>query len=324
MLGNLDSASFALDGKSLNELKLAVKQDSTQSMQAVAKQFEAMFMNLVTKSMRGSGSEKSLLDNNETRMYTELLDQQFSQKIAAVKGLGLADMLLKQMRSAQGSDGPDADQTHPTPLPLQKGAGIGLKSFALPGTAQTALPLAVKPGEGQTFHTGTGDTARSNDAGTSTAPGTPQEFVQQLRPYAAAAARDLGVDVKGIMAQAALESGWGKRAIKNADGSPSFNLMGIKANAQWQGKVAEVNTTEYVNGVAQSRVEKFRAYDSYQQAFQDYADTLKNAPRYQGVLNAGAASNFAQGLQKAGYATDPQYAAKLTRIAQGSLLRAVA
>ena len=107
-------------------------------------------------------------------------------------------------------------------------------------------------------------------------------------------------------------------------GSPSNNLFGIKANSNWQGKVAEVNTTEYINGVAQQRVARFRAYDSVKDAFRDYAGLLKSAPRYQSVLNTGDATGFAQGLQKAGYATDPSYAAKIARIADSSLLRTLA
>ena len=340
MINQLDTASLVLEGKSLNDLKLAAKQDPTQSMHTVAKQFEAMLTGMLTKSMRGStGGGDSLFENNETRMYTELLDQQFAQKMAAGKGLGIADMLVSQMLRNQASAQTAASNDTSAGLPIVKQAAPALASFKLPsqlagqlpGGATTGLPLPGSKIDPSIFELYP-NTARSLGKAVMTAPGsaaesaprTPKEFVSQFRPYVESAARELGVAPKGVMAQAALESGWGKREIKNADGSPSFNVLGIKANAQWQGKVAEVSTTEYVNGVAQKRIEKFRAYDSYAQAFQDYASVLKKSPRYQAVMNAGSASNFAQGLQKAGYATDPQYASKLTRIAQGGLLRTLA
>lgn len=328
MLNSLDTASLALEGRSLSELKLAAKQDPNKSIHVVAKQFEAMLTTMLTKSMRGSSGGDSLFENNETRMYTELLDQQFAQKMSAGKGLGIADMLVSQMLRNQASTqtNPTLESVNSAALPIEKQAA-GAGAYRLPGAATTPLTFTPKNVDATLFQlhpdTSAPLTPPPTNANTAarTIPQSPKEFISQFRPYVESAARELGVAAKGVMAHIALESGWGKHEIKNADGSPSYNLLGIKANAQWHGKVTEVSTTEYVNGVAQRRVEKFRAYDSYAQAFQDYAGLLKNAPRYQAVLNSGAAQNFAQGLQKAGYATDPQYAAKLTRIAQGGLLR---
>ncbi len=329
MLNSLDTASLALEGRSLNELKLAAKQDPNQSIHVVAKQFEAMLTNLMTKSMRGSTGGDSLFENNETRMYTELLDQQFAQKMSAGKGLGIADMLVSQMLRNQASaqTNPLNENASNAGLPIEKQGAMSASAYCLPGAATTPLTLSPKTNDATLFQlrpnttSPLAPTAPTPNTAPRATPLSPKEFISQFRPYVESAARELGVAAKGVMAHIALESGWGKHEIKNADGSPSYNVLGIKANAQWQGKVTEVSTTEYVNGVAQRRVEKFRAYDSYAQAFQDYAGLLKNAPRYQAVLNSGAAQNFAQGLQKAGYATDPQYAAKLTRIAQGGLLR---
>jgi flagellar protein FlgJ len=145
-------------------------------------------------------------------------------------------------------------------------------------------------------------------------------FEQRLAPEAEAASRATGIPAKFMLGQAALESGWGKREIRAADGSTSHNLFGIKATAGWKGKVVEATTTEFVNGVPQKKVEKFRAYDSYAAAFQDYAGMLRNNPRYRNVVaNAQDAGSFAQGLQRAGYATDPNYAAKLTKLINQSL-----
>ncbi len=138
--------------------------------------------------------------------------------------------------------------------------------------------------------------------------------------HAEQASIETGIPAKFLLGQAALESGWGKHEIKALDGSTSHNVFGIKASKNWKGKTVEALTTEYVNGVAQQRVEKFRAYDSYAAAFKDYATLITKNPRYQNVVaNAGDASSFAQGLQRAGYATDPQYANKLTKIIKHSL-----
>ncbi|MBC7857751.1 MAG: flagellar assembly peptidoglycan hydrolase FlgJ, partial [Burkholderiaceae bacterium] len=133
--------------------------------------------------------------------------------------------------------------------------------------------------------------------------------------------RATGIPAKFMLGQAALESGWGRHEARGRDGGASRNLFGIKAGGDWKGRVVESVTTEYVNGVPRTKVEKFRAYDSYADSFKDYARLLTNNKRYEKVLASGGdASSFAHGLQKAGYATDPQYAAKLTRIIKHSLL----
>ena len=145
-------------------------------------------------------------------------------------------------------------------------------------------------------------------------------FTARMEAHAEEASRSTGIPAQFMLGQAALESGWGKREIRGSDGSASHNLFGIKASSSWKGRVVTVVTTEYVDGAPQKRLEKFRAYDSYADAFRDYGKMLRNNPRYQNVIaNAQDATGFAQGLQKAGYATDPHYAAKLTRIIQQTL-----
>jgi flagellar protein FlgJ len=142
-----------------------------------------------------------------------------------------------------------------------------------------------------------------------------QDFVQRMLPHATVASRDTGLPAHQMIGQAALESGWGRREILNADGSNSFNLFGIKAGANWKGKVAEVKTTEYHNGVASKPTEKFRAYDSYADSFRDYARLLSDNPRYAKVLEQGeSVQGFARALQNSGYATDPKYAEKLVQV----------
>jgi flagellar protein FlgJ len=310
----IDANSFPLESQALGSLRYAAKTDPTQSMRVVAQQFESLFLNILMKSMR-STSQGGIFDNDQSRMYTELMDQQFAQKIAAGKGLGIADMLLAQMKR----NAPAADAPSPSgPLPLKKepqpiafkqsGAAIPLKS-RLPGSDMIPLsPTSSRP-------------VAPTVAPTPTPVSTPKEFVSTLWPHAVDAARDLGVAPHALVAQAALESGWGKRDIKMPDGTPSYNVFGIKAGPDWTGKTVETTTTEYVNGTPQARVARFRAYDSYGQAFQDYANLLKNSPRYAAVLQTGDGQQFATALQRAGYATDPLYGAKLARVMSSGVMR---
>ncbi len=318
MITTLDSSGLLLGNTSIDQLKFSAKQNSPESLKVVAKQFEALFMNMLTKSMR-AGTGESLVDNSETRLYTELLDQQYSQQISGGKGLGLADVLVQQLTRNQVSPAA-AEEYLNGPLPIQPGSNAKAFSQGLPGGAQTPLPIVPKH---ETIIKPLSEPVAANTAPLA-APTSSQEFVNRFLPHATAAGQVLGVKPQAILAQAALESGWGKRQIKLEDGSLSHNLFGIKANANWEGKVASVKTTEYVHGVAQQRVERFRAYDSYQDAFSDYAELLKTAPRYRGVLNSQETGDFAQGLQKAGYATDPNYAAKISRVALNSSLRSLA
>jgi flagellar protein FlgJ len=261
-----DLGSLAIDSQSLNKLRLQAKQTPDQALKAAAQQFESVFMNMMLKSMRDATPQDGVFDSEQTRMFTGMLDQQLAQNMAS-RGVGLADVMVKQLSRAQhgGAAAPDAV------------------------TTTSAAPSAY-----------TADVQQS--------------FVDRLRAPAEQASRSTGVPAHLILGQAALESGWGKREIRMADGSDSHNLFGIKAGNDWNGKVAEVTTTEYHNGVASKQVERFRAYGSYAESFQDYAKLLSDNPRYAGVLGQGDAKAFAQGLQQAGYATDPHYADKLAGV----------
>jgi len=147
-------------------------------------------------------------------------------------------------------------------------------------------------------------------------------FIDRLLPYARAAADATGIPARFILGQAALESAWGRKEIRGADGAPSFNLFGIKAGPGWTGKTVEIATTEYVDGVARKVVQTFRAYGSYAEAFADWAKLLTGSARYAKAVAAGDdAAGFAQGLQSAGYATDPAYAEKLTKVLNHVLLK---
>ena len=296
------TSKLALDAKGLGELKQSAKAGSPEALKSAATQFEAMFINMMMKSMRDATPQDGPLDSQQGKMFTTMLDQQMSQNLAR-RGVGLADVLVRQL-SAQAANAQalaiGGDQNVPASSTMPAGMDAD-KLLKTPGAllAPSAVPNAT--GKQQAPHI--------------------RSFQEKLGAHAEEASRATGIPAKFMLGQAALESGWGKREIKNADGSPSHNLFGIKAGPGWTGKVTTAVTTEYVNGVPQTRVEKFRAYDSYADGFKDYAKLLATNPRYEKVLaSAGDASSFAHGLQRAGYATDPLYATKLSRIIKNSLL----
>jgi flagellar protein FlgJ len=294
------TSKLALDTKGLGELKQSARAGSPEALKTASTQFEAMFINMMMKSMRDATPQDGMLDNQQTKMFTSMLDQQMSQNLAK-RGIGLADVLVRQL-GAQAANA--------------QALAIGADQNVAPGAAMPA-PLSadallktpgalLKPSAAVDTSAGTGSNSQAPHV---------RAFQQKLGAHAEAASRETGIPAKFMLGQAALESGWGKREIRNADGSASHNLFGIKAGPGWKGKVATAVTTEYVNGVPQTRVERFRAYASYADGFKDYAKLISSNPRYDKVMaSAGDASSFAHGLQKAGYATDPHYATKLSRI----------
>lgn len=292
--------SISSDGADLPALRRAGRADSPEALRAAARQFEGLFMNMVMKSMREATPQDSPFDSQQSRMYTSMLDQKVSDKFAQ-RGMGLADALMRQLsNNAAGTmlpAGLEPAAAAAAPIAPVKPTGLS----ATPPVQATPLEIS---------------SARQYPA----RPTHVQAFQDKLAVHANEASRATGIPAKFMLGQAALETGWGKREIRGADGSTSHNLFGIKASSNWSGKTVEVATTEYVNGVAQKRMEKFRAYDSYADSFRDYASLLKNNPRYRHVIaNGQDATAFAQGLQNAGYATDPNYAAKLSRIIRQSL-----
>jgi flagellar protein FlgJ len=291
------SDHLAIDAKGLDSLRRSARENSPEALKNAAKQFEALFMNMVMKSMREASPQDSLVDNDQSRMYTSMLDQQMTQNLAS-KGVGLAEVLIRQLSTTMAAQGlPPADGETSQ---VFDATSAEAKKFN-PWQPAPMQPAAVEKSD-------------------SSQPAHVQAFRERLTAHAEEASRSTGIPAKFMLGQAALESGWGKREIRGTDGSTSHNLFGIKATGNWKGKVVEAVTTEYVNGVPQKRIEKFRAYDSYADSFRDYANLLRKNPRYENVLaNAQDVNGFAQGLQRAGYATDPNYAAKLTRLIQQNL-----
>lgn len=299
-----DVALAALDPRALAGLRRAAKENADASRAGIAREFESLFLAMMLKSMRATAGEGSAFDSESTRLYRELADQQMARALATQgRGLGLADMLLTQMnRPAVTAPTPSND-----PIALHRPP----RAHALARDAQ-ALPLKVEL---------PGSDATPVGRGLPSPASTPREFVSTIWPHAVAAGQALGVPPAFVVAHAALESGWGQRAIQLPDGRPSHNLFGIKAGPDWQGPTVDITTTEYLNGMPQRRLARFRAYASYEEAFADYARLLKQSGRYEQVVAAADFPTFAGALQRAGYATDPAYADKLGRVFASRVFR---
>ena len=282
-LSTLAGNGTGSDATSIQSLRSAAARDPKAAIKETAKQFEALFMQQLMKSMREATMSSGMLENEGTKLGTEMLDSQYANKMSGLPG-GLADVIARQLERQMGS-GAAAAPTAP--------------AAAAAASASTGAALSAKQ----------------------------IDFIGSHQAAARSAEAASGIPAAFMIAQAAHESGWGKREIRNADGTSSHNLFGIKAGAGWTGPVAEITTTEYVGGEAQKVTAKFRAYASDDESFRDYAKLMKESPRYAGVVaqavqgpaTAASAQGFAQGLQRAGYATDPAYADKLARVINTTL-----
>jgi len=299
------SASFsqglAADAQSLGKLKLEAGKSSPQAIRETAKQFESMFMKELLKSMRDANAamKDGSMDNAGADLGTDLLDQQFAVQMSGQPG-GLADLIAAQLRRQMGV-APEGN----------KGAAIGnLTGLSKPLHRMAPMTTVAEP---ERNAAAIGKTGRAPTEGQ-------KAFVNKLAEAAGKVEKETGIPSSYMIGQAGHETAWGQREIKLKGGAPSFNLFGIKATGGWNGKVAEITTTEYVNGVAQKTVAKFRAYSSYEESFKDYAKLIGTSPRYaQAKLQTQSPLAYASGLQKAGYATDPDYAAKLSRAINSTL-----
>jgi flagellar protein FlgJ len=305
------------DVSSLATLKRQASKGDPAANKEVARQFEAFFLQMVLKAMRDATPREGVFNSDQTRMYESLLDQQLAQVLGGGnRGTGLAAMIEAQL-ARRNQDPRPLDG----PLPLQPAAPV----FPLP--QEKALPLrrdaapAFVPLRNLPAPATAVPPAPTFAPGAAAATSAQRAFVDRMLPAAVAAEQITGIPAHFMVAQAALETGWGKSEPRRADGSPSFNSFGIKAGANWRGATVDATTTEVIAGLAQTRIERFRAYASYEEAFGDYANLLVSNPRYAAILGAQEPGRFARGLQAAGFATDPQYAAKLQSIIGGTTLR---
>ncbi len=266
-------------------LRKAAAQNDPAALREVANQFEALFLQTMLKNMREASLGDPLFgDSDQHEMYQGMLDQQLAVEMASGKGVGLADMLVRQLGGVDATTSPPSE-----------------RSFAISRPLGGATTVEVKP-----------------------AWNSPEEFAQAIWPHAERAAKNLNVATEAIVAQAALETGWGKHVMPDQSGGNSFNIFGIKSNSAWQGDQVVRQTLEFEDGIPQQQHARFRAYRSTSDAFSDYTNFLVSNPRYSGVRDHGMDTTaFARALQDSGYATDPDYAAKINDILSGPTMRRV-
>ena len=299
--------ALATDINSLNSLKNQANANNPQAAREAAKQLESLFMHEMIKSMRQATMKSGLLEGESSKLADSMLDQQLAVSMSGMPG-GLADAITAQIARSMGIDAEAAG--------VNPAAALGgtERNFSIPSTVSFAGRTARYPGLSGTA--GVGGATAFLDAYAPSPKGR-NNFVQAHTAAAQRVARESGIPASYMLGQAGHETGWGKSEIRGDNGSNSFNLFGIKAGGSWNGKVAEITTTEYIDGIPRKVKAKFRAYDSYEESFRDYARLISENPRYaKAMQSTGSAMAYASALQKAGYATDPLYASKLSRAIQ--------
>ena len=271
------------DPSSLTQLRRDAATPDAKALKDTAKQFESLLTKMMLKSMRDAnkGFGNDLFGSEQQDLYQDMFDNQLSLQLSNGRGLGLSDLLAQQLSRSS--------------------LAAGVKPAAAPAAAPSAMTTAVQ----------------QTSAVVAKPPTSKADFVRSMLPLARQAGQQLGVDPHALVAQAALETGWGKSVPSTTNGQSSFNLFGIKAGASWSGAAVNVPTLEFEDGVAVRKVERFRSYESPAASFNDYAGLIRNNPRYADAVGNGEnVAAFAEALQQGGYATDPAYAEKMTAVAQ--------
>ncbi|TNE99547.1 MAG: flagellar assembly peptidoglycan hydrolase FlgJ [Gammaproteobacteria bacterium] len=312
----LQQAQVYTDFSGLNALKTEAGNDKQAALREVARQFESLFLSEMLKSMRKAGdvfSEGNYLNTNQSKFYRDMFDNQLSLTMASGEGAGLAEAMVQQLsRQIPGMDSEGSRLAgHRT--------SIGDYDRSMPAISPV-LPEQVEEVTRVASHQDDTAAVVAGDARTDQQPvperfESPEHFVRTLLPMAERIASESGIDAKVMVAQAALETGWGRHMIRGEEDRHSFNLFGIKADSRWAGDSVSITTTEYREGIPMKEQAAFRAYPDYESSFRDYVSFLESNPRYRDVLaSADQPELFAEKLQQAGYATDPAYGEKIRRI----------
>lgn len=328
------SAQVYNDLNGLQGIRTLGKQDKAAALLEVSKQFESLFVNMMMKSMRDANAvfeEDSLLSSPETDFYKQMYDDQMALELTKGQGLGLAAVIYRQLQQNYGKqkDQPEIDQSQ------LHGRAPSVKAF--PERLERAIKAVeherhIQPLTAPQAPSPQAKTAPANaEEATAPARGTgskgqqfasASEFVAALYPHAEKIGAQLGVDPKAIVAQAALETGWGRYVISDDQGRSSFNFFGIKADARWDGASVAVPTQEFHDGAMRKENARFRSYPSLEAGLHDYAVFLQQNPRYEAALQQNlSGEHYGQALQQAGYATDPEYGSKLGRISRSDTLQ---
>lgn len=339
------------DLASLNSITKMGQTEEAEALKQVAQQFESMFVTMMLKSMRDANSvfeEDNPLNSNESKFYRQMFDDQLALSMSQGKGIGLADSIYRQLKDQFKVEGETDFDQPPKAIPINEYRGpnpfstmkpaMELPQFSdhniapineKPQLNVNAMPVApavnkqdseVRPEKAAVPNHAIKLDQVSKQSGFE----TPEQFVKTIWPIAERVGKEMGVEPKAIISQAALETGWGKHIIHESNGKNSHNLFGIKSDKRWNGAAANVSTLEYRNGIAQKEIAAFRSYDSYEDSLKDYAKFVQNSSRYEEAVNQGnSIKGYSEGLQNGGYATDPNYAKKIQRIASGDLLNTI-
>lgn len=301
------------DPASFGGLAKSARTGDRAGLEAAVRAFESLLTGQMIRQMRTASAGGGLFDSEQTRLYQDLQDQQTASLLSEGDGLGIRKALLRQLAPELADDSGAHDaaalrlpERNPW-LQRQRCREVDADS-ANPSDAASSVP-----GSASSAPASSAPASASAPAG-QWPPDSPEAFLAYLKPYADQAAQTLGMDAGVLLAQSALETGWGKQVPRRADGSSSFNLFGIKADRSWEGDKVAVGTLEYRHGVAQREQAKFRAYANPAESFVDYVSFLRRNPRYRSALASTNGEDFIRGLQQAGYATDPRYAAKILGI----------
>lgn len=294
----------------LQAIKKTGKDSTPEALRQVAEQFESMFINMMMKGMRDANkvfSKDNYFSSFETEFHQEMLDNQVSVDMSKGKGIGLADVMLRQMNRQYGVA--SEDEAKPI-LPFSE------------LMQDRQVTMAKNPAIGKFIPELQVTASKNSEPLQKSEFSTPDEFVASMLPAVEKGAAQIGLEPKALLAQAVLESGWGKHMMRDTDGRPSYNVFGIKADKSWQGPSVSVHTLEYRDGIAKKEVAQFRAYDSLEESVQDYVEFIGGNERYQGALKStDQAPKYWQKLQDAGYATDPKYAQKIQAVYDGNALQ---
>lgn len=328
---SLSSANIYNDLNGLNSIKQKARTDEDGALREVARQFESMFVGMMLKTMREANDvmfEDNLMNSNESKFYRQMYDDQLSLSLTEGRGTGLASILYEQMRQQLPQHSiKSVDQPIPV-IPLDEMDRPQIQKARAPRPAEpVTTPFNLLNSIDSVIETlkkadavvaVDSKTTKQHDPVTFK---TPEEFVAHLLPIAEKIGRKAGLDGKTLLAQAALETGWGKHVMPNDKGGSSHNLFGVKAIRNWSGDLATHNTLEHTGDKFEQVKDIFRSYDSYEDSFEDYLKFLQSHPRYQTALRQGKdGASYVQELQNAGYATDPRYADKIQNIAKGQYL----
>ncbi len=293
-------AQTALDFKGLAELRRSATKNKTDpdTLKQVASQFEALFIGMMLKSMRQAKLADGIFDSSHSDMYRDMYDQQLALDMARKGGLGLQHTLIRQL-GGQSEAGQRSGHSQLLPVKPER-------TYLSPPPSFAATQIkAMKPAARLSVSTFS----------------SPEDFVRTLYPLAQQAAKKLGTRTEVLLAQAALETGWGKHILASSNQQSSHNLFNIKADSRWQGETVSKMTLEYAQGITQKVPARFRAYPDFQASFDDYVRFLQTQPRYQAALrHAPHPDDFIDALHRAGYATDPAYAEKIKQIMRSPVL----